>query len=89
MFRAWLFRPIKRWLERATGEIMSALLDAANKLAADIDAKVASDQAALDAANAKISDLEGQVAAAVANEADALAALAVLQAADAKIAPAA
>lgn len=44
MFRSWLLSPVKRWLNQTIQiigrQIMSALLDTANKISADIDAKL-------------------------------------------------
>ena len=82
MIRFWLFRPILCALER---HIMSALSDLANKISADIDAKMAAvrEKEAADAAT--IANLQGQLAALQASDADTQVALVTLQAADAKL----
>lgn len=89
--RSWLHRPVKHWLnqllvlltDRIREPIMSAILDSANKISADIDAKLI-DSAAKDA---KIADLTAQVAALTADQADTLTAIDVLTAADNKLNP--
>lgn len=87
MFRSWLLRPVKRWLTLSIRIIMSQILDAANKISADIDLAIASNVASLAAKDAVIADLNAQLAALQASDADTSAAVVVLNAADAKIAP--
>ena len=82
MIRSWLFRPILCALER---HIMSALSDLANKISADIDAKLSVMREKESADAATIANLQSQLAALQADDADTQAALAMLQAADAKL----
>lgn len=82
MIRSWLFRPILCALER---HIMSALSDLANKISADIDAKMAAVREKESSDAAMIASLQNQLAALQADDADTQAALATLQAAEAKL----
>jgi hypothetical protein len=81
---------LRYWLScRHQGNIMADLTQLAAisaKIAADIDTKLAADQAALAAKDATIADLTAQLAAANTDQAGVDAAVASLTSADAKLA---
>ena len=64
---------------------MSVLLDLANKINADIDAKLAAARSKNDADAATIAQLQADLASLQSTDADTQAAVTVLQAADAKL----
>lgn len=84
MFRKWLLRPLVRPLTRII-LTMSAILDIANKVSADIDTKLAAKDAQIASLTADLATANASLAALQASDADTTAAVQVLTDADAKL----
>lgn len=84
MFRAWLLRPLVKPYKRLL-TTMSAILDIANKVSADIDTKLAAKDATIASLTTDLATANTALAALQASDADTTTAVQVLTDADAKL----